>query len=443
MTKRIPIEQLRLGMYVVGIDKSWWQTPFLSHKWTVQSTEEIQKLIEIDVREVVIDPTRGRDVEETSPSSTQPLSTIPPLPQPLLEEPSSSPSQALLDNAPQDLRCEVMEPLSAAPPPPSSEPPSLLDDVRSAIPAAREARAEAHAILESIFEGVKIGKPVDSPALKRAVSGLLESLLCRPEASLILTRMRQFEGELLTHALDVCIVSLLIGQQQELSLQQLEALGIGALLHDLGKTRLPRNLLRQSALQNPYAQKLLNEHPRLGVSLVTYNKEIPEEARRIILEHHEYANGSGFPEGRSAAQLSPLGQIVGIVNIYDSLVSSQNGKPAYLPTQALRQLYQMGREGKLAQEQVAWAIRALGIYPIGAVVELDTGERGIVIATNSAEAQKPVVLVVCDKDGQPFPAPRLVNLTVKVTDEPIQSIVRPLTPAALPQRLADYFKETL
>jgi HD-GYP domain-containing protein (c-di-GMP phosphodiesterase class II) len=408
-------------MYVVGLDKSWWQTPFLSHKWTVESPEDIQKLVDIDVREVVIDPTRGCDVQEPAPPSSPPFA----------------------DGMTQDPPSDVLAlSLSAVPSPPPTAL-STFDTVAAAMPAARAAREEALAILEGIFEGVKIGKPIDSPALKHVVSGLLANLLHRPEASLILTQMRQFEGDLHTHAVDVCVLSLLVGQQQNLSSEQFEALGIGAMLHDLGKTRLPRNLLRKSTSYSPQAQKLLNEHPRLGVSLLACNTKIPEEARRIILEHHEYADGSGFPEGRTAAQLSPLSQIVGIVNIYDDLVSGKTGKPAYLPTQALRCLYQLGRDGKLEQEQVSWTIRALGIYPVGAIVEFDTGERGIVVATNPTEAQKPVVLVVCNHNGQPFPAPRLVNLTTKAADEPIQAVVRSLASTALPKSLADYFRDTL
>lgn len=418
MTKRIPISQLKLGMFVVGLDKSWWQTPFLSHKWTVQSDEDIKKLIDLEVQEVVIDPTRGCDVEET------------PLPPSAIAEETAVPTS---EAPPTPLQPSALPPT----------PPSIVDAVVSAIPAATAAREEALAILKGIFEGVKIGKPINSPGLKRAVSGLLENLLHQPEAALILTKMHQFEGDLLVHAVDVCVLALLVGQQEELSPEQLEALGIGAMLHDLGKTRLPRNLLRRSNGYSPQAQKLLNEHPRLGVSLLNYNKEVPEEARRIVVEHHEYADGSGFPEGRTAAQLSPLSQIVCLVNIYDDLVSGQSGKPAYLPTQALRTLYQMGREGKLAQEHVAWAIRTLGIYPIGAVVELNTGERGIVVATNSAEAQKPAVLVVCDREGQAFAAPRLVNLAAKAADEPVQTITRPLPSTAIPKSLAEYFQDTL
>jgi hypothetical protein len=94
-------------------------------------------------------------------------------------------------------------------------------------------------------------------------------------------------------------------------------------------------------------------------------------------------------------------------------------------------------------EHVAWAIRALGVYPIGAVVELNTGERGIIVATNSAEAQKPAVLVVCDTEGQQFAVPRLVNLAATAPHEPVHTILRPLESTAIPTSLANYFRDTL
>jgi HD-GYP domain-containing protein (c-di-GMP phosphodiesterase class II) len=421
MTKRIPIAQLKPGMFVVGLDKSWWQTPFLSHKWTVRGPEDIQKLVDLDVHEVVIDPTHGDDVVEISPAP--PVET---------------------EETPQEIQLDAPATPPAAPPPaPSLALPEELSTVAAGLPAARAARDEAVAILSGIFEGVKIGKPIDSPALKQAVGGLLDTILHRPEASLILMQMQQFETELLAHAVDVCVLSLLIGQQQELAPEQLEALGVGAMLHDVGKTRLPRNLLRKSGGYNPQAQKLLNEHPRLGVSLLTHNKSLPEEALRIVAEHHEYADGSGFPEGRMATKLSPLGQIVAIINLYSGFVSGHDGQSTHLPTQALRRLYQLGRDGKLMGEHVAWAIRALGVYPIGAVVELNTGERGIIVATNSAEAQKPAVLVVCDTEGQQFAVPRLVNLAATAPHEPVHTILRPLESTAIPTSLANYFRDTL
>lgn len=420
MTKRIHIDQLQPGMYVVGLDKSWWKTPFFSHQWTVRGPEDIATLRKAGVSAVDIDTTQGIDVEEP----VSPAPTALPL--------------AFDEIVPKDQH----ELSTFTPPLPRTHPctpPPILTAVTEAMPAARAARAKALAIVESIFEGVKIGKPIDSLALKHAVSELLAAILHRPEASLLLTQMQRFEADLSTHALDVCVLSLIIGQQQELSQERLETLGIGALLHDIGKTRLPRNLLRQAHSYNPQAQRLLNEHPRLGVSLVLPHKDLGADVLRIVSEHHERANGSGFPEGRTAAALSPLSQLVSIVNLYEHLVSGHDGHAAHLPTQALRRLYQMGQAGELLSEQVAWTIHALGVYPIGAVVELNTGERGIIVATKADEALKPIVYIVCDPTGLLLAEPRIVDLQAPAVDEPVRTITRPLEATAIPLSLADFF----
>jgi HD-GYP domain-containing protein (c-di-GMP phosphodiesterase class II) len=421
MTKRIHINQLQPGMYVVGLDKSWWQTPFLSHKWTVRGPEDIAKLREAGVNAVDIDPARGGDVEAAVPSVTESPAIAPNETAPAAQlEPSTS-GETLSASLPATLQ-------------------PFLADITEAMPAARTARTEALAILEGIFEGMKIGRPIDSPAIKHAVSGLLVTILHRPEASFVLTQMQRFEAALLAHSVDVCVLSLVIGKQQGLPKERLEILGVGAMLHDIGKTRLPRNLLRKSNGYSPQAQKLLNEHPRLGASLLSHSENLGSEVLRIIVEHHERADGSGFPEGRTAADLSPLSQLVSIVNLYDGFVSGHSGHVAHLPTQALRRLYKMGQAGQLLSEQVALTIRALGVYPLGAVVELNTGERGIVVATRTDESLKPTVFVACDAAGQLLTEPRLVDLLAPAADEPVQMITRPLEAKAVPLSIAQYFQ---
>lgn len=183
----------------------------------------------------------------------------------------------------------------------------------------------------------------------------------------------------------------------------------------------------------------MNEHPRLGVSLLSQNKEIDVQVLRIVAEHHEFADGSGFPEGRKAEQLSSLSQIVSIINLYDDFVSGRNGQVTHLPTQALRRLYQMGQAGALVDVQVTWAIHALGVYPLGTVVELNTKERGIVVAINTNNSSKPIVHVVCDPQGRLLAEPRLVDLLTPTENELGQTITRPLEAKAVCLSLADYF----
>src|SRR5262245_52215432 len=136
MTKRIPIDQLRPGMYVVGLDKSWWQTPFFQHKWTVQGLADIAKVKESGVQEVVIDPQRGNNVETIALQSTVFV----------------SPSSAINREDASNIRASAV----LTPTPPSTTVPASLNSVAVDIPAAQAARNEALAIMEGIFEGVKV-----------------------------------------------------------------------------------------------------------------------------------------------------------------------------------------------------------------------------------------------------------------------------------------------
>ena len=424
MTKRIHIDQLQLGMHVVGLDTSWWKTPFWSHKWTVQSFKDIEKLRSLGINAVDIDPTQGRDIEEAGSPVID--SVIIPSQEVVPVNSSESP---------------VIAEISPALHSPPSNP--FLTAIVEALPAAHAAHDEAVAILKGIFEGMKVGKPIDSPAVKHTVSGLLATILHRPEASLVLTQLHRFERDLLTHSVDVCVLSLVVGKQQSLSQQQLEILGFGALLHDVGKMRLPRNLLRKSNVNTQYGQKLLKEHPRLGVSLLSREQDVDAQTLRIIAEHHELADGSGFPEGRRVEQISSLSQIVSIVNLYDEFVSGHGRQVAHLPTQALHRLYQMGQAGTLVNEQVTWTIQALGVYPLGTVVELNTKERGVVVATNANDSSKPTVHVVCDPRGQLLAEPRIVDLLTPPENEPVKTIIRPLEAETVCLNLTDYFTGTM
>jgi putative nucleotidyltransferase with HDIG domain len=243
--------------------------------------------------------------------------------------------------------------------------------------------------------------------------------------------MRRFDADLFAHAVDVCTLVLVIGGTQGYPLEHLEVLGTGALLHDVGKMRLPRNLLRQSRDYNDQERSLLRQHPLTGATLLAHAESIHEDVRRIVAEHHECADGSGYPAGRTSAQLFPLSQLVSIVNLYDTLVGGCDSQPPMSPMHALRQLYQLGKRGQYDPVWVERVIRALGIYPIGTVVELNTGEQGVVLTTHPTQALRPTVQLVEKGAVASQAASQLVDLSKPVKkSEPERTILRVLDPAA-------------
>jgi len=296
--------------------------------------------------------------------------------------------------------------------------------------------------VQSLFEGTKTGAPLHSAAAQEVVHHLMETVLSQPEALAGLIHMRQFEVNLYAHVINVCIFALMLGAMQDLDKTVLVYLGMGALLHDIGQVYLPRNLIRKPGLYTAQEQRLMQAHPHLGATLLSQTPHIPEEACRIVAEHHERWDGSGYPLGLHGAALSPLSQMVAIADVYETMLGTRTGRPPLLPTQAIKELYQQGRAQQLDLGLVEKMVRCLGIYPVGSLIELNTGERGIVVAVNPGKALQPVVHILWDAAHQRYATPVTVDLAAPDADTPLRTICEALAPTAEGYDIARYFTES-
>jgi HD-GYP domain-containing protein (c-di-GMP phosphodiesterase class II) len=150
--------------------------------------------------------------------------------------------------------------------------------------------------------------------------------------------------------------------------------------------------------------------------------------RRIVAEHHERNNGTGYPAGLRASDIAPLSQLVGLVDVYDALVTSRYGRPAITPPQAIRQIYKLGLAGEFDKVQVEHMIQCLGVYPIGSLVELSTGERAVVVSVKPELSVKPSLKIISDAKGQYYAEPLLIDLSQPEPDAPARSILHDLDP---------------
>jgi putative nucleotidyltransferase with HDIG domain len=388
-TKQIPIEALLPGMYVVALDRPWPEfLPLTANR--IACPEDIRKLKQYDIRYVTIDPSLGKQVR---PLERQ----TPAAPQHDAQQSGSQRTQKLA---------------------------GLEEDLAR----AETARTEAMTMVQSIFEGVKTGSPIDSVAVKQTVTTLMGTLLHNYDAFLCVLHLRQYDANLFAHAVNVCTFALILGKNQGFERVRLEWLGVGALLHDIGKLRLPRNMLRKQGAYTPQERQLMQQHPRLGVAILSDTLGIHHESRRIILEHHERLDGSGYPAGRRGLEISPLSEIVSIVDMYDAMLSGREGRPVLSPAQAIRELYKYGLKGQCDRGWVERTIRCLGIYPVGSLVELSSGERGIVVGVNPLDALRPTVKIIWDTTGQTYPVAALVDLSTPREHDVERTILRALDP---------------
>jgi HD-GYP domain-containing protein (c-di-GMP phosphodiesterase class II) len=285
---------------------------------------------------------------------------------------------------------------------------------------------EALTAAQSIFDGARGGAPVNAQTAERVVTGLLSSIGRSPEANLLLLQMRRFQRDLFAHAVNVCVLSLVVGTLEDFAIDS-DSLGLGALLHDVGETRIPRNLIRKRDGFTDSEIRLVEQHPRLGALLVQQSEEIPPIAQRIILEHHERIDGSGYPNRIRGKDISLQSQVVAITDLYDDMLSGRN-QAVLQPTEVLRQLFVQSNAGALDRGVVERIIRCLGVYPVGSLVELNTGEQGIVVAANRADTLKPTVRIVTSRSGLVQSNGPIISLADARPDEPERRIVGALDP---------------
>jgi HD-GYP domain-containing protein (c-di-GMP phosphodiesterase class II) len=395
-TKRISIEHLIPGMYVVDMDVPWYRTPFLFHKRTVNDRQTIEIMKQHGIRMVTIDTSQGADL----PSAPT--------------EPSESDQPAV----------------PHAPPHPEPHREQTTEHGRGGQPAV-VIYAQAQEAVERVFDHLERGVPPSPEATKVIVSNVLGQVLNDRSAiatQVAIQKIKQFDRSLTAHALDVCIVSLIVAIESGLEQPQQELVGMGALLHDAGYVRLPRNLVRKRDDCTGQDKTLLEQHCKLGVTLLSEPPGMHEDVLRIVREHHERQDGTGFPAGLGNDHISPLAQIVGIVDFYDAMVSRRGTRPAMIPHDAVRQLFLAGERGQFAKALVEIMIRSIGVYPVGSLLRLNTGEQAVVVGVNPKQRLKPLVKVATDPQGRSYATPIEIDLAAPSSDHTVRTVLRVLDP---------------
>ena len=407
--KQISIDQLVPGMFIVEMDVPWYRTPFLSHKRLIKDLATIQMMKQYGIRMVTIDTSKGKDVRPDS-ATDKPVG-----------------------DAPAPKEGGAVQTFGGMTPP-----------VEPQTESAQALYTEAHDAVERIFADLERGVPPPPATTKAIVSKVLTRIISDRTAlmtHLAIQKIKQFDRSLAAHVLDTCILSLVVAVESGLDETMQAHLGAGALLHDEGYVRLPRNLVRRRDECSEQERALLQQHPKLGITLLTEEPGIHEEVKRIVAEHHERIDGSGFPAGRKNETVSQLAKIVGIVDWYDGMVSRRGGRPAMLPHDAVRQLFLAGEQGQFEKSLVEVVIRSFGVYPVGSLVRLNTGEQAIVVGINPGQRLKPLVRITGGPNGESYTNPVQVDLAAQTQDREVRTVLRVLDPLQERVNIAMYLDE--
>lgn len=395
---RLPVHNLCKGLYVVELDRPWLGTPFLFQGFRIESDEELSTLRSY-CQEVFVDPVRS-DAEALAEAE-----------------------QGLARHAP---KAEIQLPAMAQGRPSLAERDRVdafgdtafpeREKFRDMVRVAHEARSQARDAVHSAMDDTRLGHAVDVPALRTAVSKMTQSVIGNASAALWLTTLKNISEYTAIHCINVCVLALAFGRHLGLPVRELRSIGLGSLLHDVGKAKTPAEILDKPGALTDEEFEIIKRHPEDGYRMVSEAGHVSSQALDIIRLHHERINGGGYPLGLSGDQISRYVRIVSIVDVYDAMTTNRSYQDAKSPDMALKVLYE-GRGRSFDDELVTQFIRCIGIFPVGSLVELDTGAIGLVVASSTNAHLQPTVLMLRTPDGEPYDKRLLVNLAALGDDE--------------------------
>ena len=274
---------------------------------------------------------------------------------------------------------------------------------------ARKVRGEAEDLVRVFMDRVRIDGDIMPDRVNQTVGKMVESVLRNQDALASLSRLKNRDDYTFGHCVNVCILSLAIGRHMGLGEGPLNELGVGALLHDIGKMLVPEEILKKPGPLTSAELKEMQKHTSLGGELLYKTREISEASRAVAMHHHEKYDGSGYCDRLSGMGIHIYARIGAVADVYDAMTSDRVYQKGMSAEVALRRLYQF-KGVHFDPLLVDRIIKCLGIYPIGTLVELNTGEVAVVSMTNHADPLKPRVLMLYDRSKRRLPGPVDINL---------------------------------
>lgn len=346
-TLRIRCEQLKVGMKVVDLDRPWIESPFTVHGFRITSEQQIRQLQQSCQYVYVATRRRSSGVAERGKGKKH----------------------------------HYQNTLT----------------LKQSLPQAKSAYRQAKSVVNGFFESLRLGQNFETAVAKKAVKQCVDSIISNQEAMLWLGLLKDVDEYTARHSLNVGLLSIILGRAEGLARNELEEVGLCGLLHDMGKSKIPLDILNKEGAFSEQEFEIMKTHTTEGFHLLSEKLDLSAEAANVAYSHHERLNGRGYPRGLPAEQISYYTRIVAIADTYDAITSERVYSPAKTSLEGLRIL--IGAKGSHYDPAlVDKFVQCIGIFPAGSVAELSTGEIGIVMPTGADQKDKPKVLVVRNRE---------------------------------------------
>ena len=363
--KRVAVAELQFGMYVAELDRPWTDTPFVFQGFHLRTEQQLAALRRF-CGYVLVDLER------------------------------SEPPPAAAPGAPFRIRGGAAYPEQVS--------------VEAEFQRAAKNYGETEAALERLFAPLaRRGAVLEAEAVRESVARLTDSVVRNPDALLLVSRLREKSADAHARALQVAVYLIVFARYLQLERAELELLGLLGLLQDVGKTRLPPELINRKGPLSAEERIAARRHVEHSAEILRETPGLPAPLAQLVLLHHERQDGSGYPRGLKGAEIGLYGSMAAIADTFDALTAERAYAEPLSPSAALSHLYKERGTG-FHPELVEQFIQCVGAFPVGSVVELNSGEVGIVIAQNLVRRLKPRVMVVLDAQGSPMRPPKILDL---------------------------------
>jgi HD-GYP domain-containing protein (c-di-GMP phosphodiesterase class II) len=393
----ISVDDLKVGYYVVGIDKNWLETPFLSHRFLIRSDGEIERMKSHGIRMVMIDPNRSEgDLSRLQVGEEAPTSTTVPS---------------------EDVR-------------------KIMEDVPLSPARVTELMTQLHEYLvrryKALFEDIRKKRgdssfSVDTGPFVRAIGDLEKLGRHFPDALLFLAHLQSTDDDLYVHSTNVLFLSLYLANTQKLSAEESILWGICGLFHDIGMLEIPLEILHKKEPLTSGERAIIQEHPLVGERLIREHFRLPEEVAHVAGQHHLRRDAGGYPPGSDFAQTGAVTRAIMTIDVFDALITDRPYREGVSPSRALKVIVDAAKDS-LDPRWATQLFLGMGVYPIGTVVELSGGEIGIVTKYHSSSerqegvasrlVQKFSVLILKNRSGFPLTKPFMKNLSWSPKEPP-------------------------
>jgi len=372
--KKIQTSQLKPGMFIHELGGDWFSHPFLRNQFKC-SGADIEKLLEAGIRELYIDTAQGLDVSE---------------------------GRAAAEVA-REVESEMIAAVTKAPAA------AARVSVAEEMLRAKKLHETAHRVVRDVMHDVRLGKAVQVENIEALVEEITESVMRNSGAMISLLRLKSADEYTFLHSVAVGTMMVTFGQALKLESELVRQIGIGGLLHDIGKMKVPDVVLNKPGRLTDEEFAIIKAHPGEGSAMLLEASSVGPIPVDIARHHHERIDNSGYPDRLPAAEITQSARMAAIVDVYDAITSERCYHQGLQPTEALRKMWEWSKF-HFDQALLQSFMRSIGIYPVGSLVKLESGRLGVVIDQNEESLLMPKVRVFFSSKSNAYISPQVVDL---------------------------------